>query len=254
MSMGRSGLSSALWACRIGAAVFAFGAAQAMADVVVVSSNTRTYKAGQELGDSQSIQLGAQERITVLLPSNSVREVKGPFSGTVADIGKGRPSSGRDLWALVKGYFVTGGVDESRVAATRALAPTPNAAPSEDVRPWDAVPLGKPGIYCVAGNNGVRITRDSAGASQSVKLADKSMTKIASVEFAEGATVASWPAAVPVENEASYRFVASGRPPAEFTLKVLEKADLEGPDVLAALYGKGCKDQITAWLKTKAAE
>lgn len=221
---------------------------QAQADIVILSSRAAAYKAGQELNDGHTLSLASGESVTVLLPSNAVREVSGPFSGTVADLGQGRPSGGRELWTLIKGYFTTGGVDESQVAATRAFAPIP--APPKAAIPWNAIPLGKSGIYCVASGEPASVARKETGAAQSVKLATKSMTQIADITFAEGSAAAEWPAAVPIENDAGYRFIMAGRPPVEFTLKVLEKADFEGPEVLAALYGKGCKDQIEAWLKS----
>src|SRR5690606_4801731 len=156
---------------------------QAQADIVILSSRAAAYKAGQELNDGHTLSLASGESVTVLLPSNAVREVSGPFSGTVADLGQGRPSGGRELWTLIKGYFTTGGVDESQVAATRAFAPIP--APPKTAIPWNAIPLGKSGIYCVASGEPASVARKETGAAQSVKLATKSMTQIADITFAE---------------------------------------------------------------------
>lgn len=229
------------------------GMPAARADVVVLSSDSRNYRAGQELSDGDAITLSEQERISVLLPSNAVREIKGPHDGKVADLASGRPSSGRELWTLVKGYLTTGGVDESQVAATRALSPTSStpAAPDEDAS-WRALPLGASGAFCVVEGEAVRIVRDGA-ARQSVRLANQGMLKIATVDFAEGAASAPWPESLPMVSETRYRFIYPGRSPTEFTLKVVGKTDIEGPEVLAALHAAGCSQQIAAWLKTKAA-
>jgi hypothetical protein len=229
----------------------------ALADVVVLSSDTRSYRAGQELRDNDRLTLNDQERVTVLLPTNTVREVKGPFDGLISDLGRGRPSSGRELWTLIKGYFTTGGVTESQVGGTRSLSPlsAPETQPPKPAatRPWTSIPISKPGIYCVAAGEPVSIARLADGAVATVKLADKGMTKIAPVDFAAASDVAAWPEAVPLANEAGYRFMMPGRPPVEFTVKFLEKADIEGDEVLAALYGRGCSEQIKAWIASKNA-
>lgn len=230
----------------------------ALADVVVLSSESRSYRAGQELKDDDRLTLKEQERITVLLPTNTVREVKGPFDGLVSDLGRGRPSSGRELWTLIKGYFTTGGVTETQVGGTRSLSPSAatDTQPSKPAptRPWTSIPVSKTGIYCVAAGEPVSIARLADAPAGTVKLADKAMTKIAPVDFAATSDVAQWPEAVPLANEAGYRFMTPGRPPVEFTVKFLEKADMEGDEVLAALYGRGCSEQIKAWIASKNAE
>jgi hypothetical protein len=227
-----------------------------MADVLVLSSSTRHYKPGQELRDSTSITLADGDRLSLLLPSNAVRDVTGPFSGTIGDLASGRPSGGNSLWAMVKNYWLTGGVSESQVAATRAMTPidSPAKPASSAAMPWDAIPLNASGIFCAASGEPVKIVRDGAAEAIQVRLADKKMVKIGLVRFSAGASEAVWPESVPLVNEAGYRFIREGHPPAEFTLKLLDKPDLEGPDVLATLYGKGCSGQITAWLKDKAGQ
>jgi hypothetical protein len=223
-----------------------------MADVIVLSSTSAKYSPGRELGDSERIELPDGGKLSLLLPSNAVRDVEGPYKGAVADLAKGRPSGGRDLWGLVKNYWTTGGVSESQVAATRELSLS--SAPAKPATQWDAVPLNGSGIFCIPSGEPVKIARGKPGGAEEVKLADRKMTKIGIVRFGEGASEALWPDNVPVANEAGYRFIRQGRPPAEFTLKLIAKPDLDGPGVLAALYGKGCSEQIAAWLRNKASQ
>jgi hypothetical protein len=233
--------------------------APAVADVVVISSNTRAYRAGQELKDSERLKLGSSDLITVLLPTNAVREVKGPFDGDVSELGRGRPSSGRELWTLITSYFTTGGVDESRVGGTRALSPTATTPPRDATppagseAPWTAIPLGEAGVYCVASDQPPEIVRVSGSPTGAVRLAAKDMTAIAGLAFDGGAASVQWPASIPLADDASYRFIIPGQPSVAFTVKLIEKSGLESPEVLTVLYEKGCTAQIKAWLKSQNA-
>lgn len=231
-------------------AFLVFAVSPVLADVIIVATDVPTYKRGQILQDNDVIDVPANARVTVLLSTNAVREIKGPVKQTVADLSKGRPSIATSLWQQVVAFFNTGGVGSSAGATRSFSTPSVSDTPlSADT--WRAVPLDVSDTACVAAGQPIKFGRRDTRSSFDFRIADAGMTGVAGVSFAAGQSEASWPGEIPAAT-GSYMLLIPGVPPKRFTLKIIETRQLQGETVLESLEREGCRSQLKLWLQSAA--
>ena len=223
----------------------------AYADVVIVATTAPAYRVGQVLHDGDSLHLPGGSRMTVLLSTNSVREIKGPFDRQVADLSKGRPSRLTELWQQVTGYFESGGVNVIPGATRAVQAPGGSASQMAvvDKEAWKAVPANIQGTACAEKDAPVKFRRKgNIKGPAEVRLSDAGLKATGAVHWDAGQAEAPWPVSVPAAS-GEYILTVGGQAPRRFTFKLLDKSALGGDLVLVTLKSEGCSQQIDIWLQ-----
>src|SRR5918993_2584762 len=175
-------------------------AVAAEAAVLVVRSSgpsAKAYPAGKAVPEAQVITLKAND-VVILLDSRGTRTLRGPgkFSATAS----ASTATTSSLAALTGQNTAR----RSRVGAVRR--PPSGATDGRNV--WQA-DVARSGNICVANPADLGLYRGNAAAAESVKITDGA-GKTATVKFAAGQKIASWPADVPVTAGGRYQVAGSG--------------------------------------------
>ena len=109
----------------------------AHADVYVLESTTMTISSGSHLAASDTIMIPKGSFIRAVLPSGKTQTIKGPYSGSVADLDKGQPHNDGVI-AWIRNILETGGSKEATPGATRGIRREPAAV--NMAFSWSAVP------------------------------------------------------------------------------------------------------------------
>jgi hypothetical protein len=221
----------------------------AAAQIYVMESTAAAIRVGSaiDMGDTLSIPSGGH--IRAVLPSGKTQTIKGPYTGSVADLAKGQPvNEGVSAW--IKNVLKTGGATESTAGATRSIARPPErpAAPFS----WTAIPVAD-GSVCI--EKGAKPSLVRAGASkppERATIVDSANGQQADAQWAEGADSAGWPAGLALRADATYYVLLPDRPRRQITLRVLDRLPDED-DVLTELQRRGCSGQFAAWVRGKLA-
>lgn len=221
----------------------------AAAQIYVMESTVATVRVGSaiDMGDTLSIPAGGH--IRAVLPSGKTQTIKGPYTGSVADLAKGQPIN-EGVMAWIKNVLRTGGATESTAGATRSIARPPE-------RPvgafsWSAIPVAD-GTVCI--QKGAKPTLVRAGTSKPAERAtivDSGNGQQADVQWTEGGDTAVWPANLALRADTTYYVLVPDRPRRQITLRVLDRLPGED-DVLAELQRRGCSGQFAAWVRGKLA-
>jgi hypothetical protein len=231
--------------------LLAVGAAQpAAANIIIMESNVASINVGAELASTDTITIPAGNFIRAMLPSGKTQTIRGPYSGSVADIAKGQsPNEGVLAW--VRNLLQTGGATETTPGATRSIgriAPKPRVQFS-----WQEVPVAGDATICVQKGAALTLLRVAAPRADSVVVVDMASGKRAEVQWASGNDRAAWPADIPVRADGIYDLFIKDRARQQITLRVLDRLPEEG-DVLTELHRLGCKPQFEAWVRSRLAE
>lgn len=221
----------------------------ALADIYVIESSAPAIKAGSQLADADSLAVPAGASVRVLLPSGKTQTVKGPYNGTVADVGKGQLNS-TGMIAWLRTFLQTGGANEATPGVTRSFsAPAPRATGFS----WNTVVTGVDGVLCVPSGQGLQLKRAITTKPDRVMVVDRETSARGEVEWGIGKDTTAWPANVPVRAGATYDILIPDRPKRAVVVRVLPKVPEEA-DVLNELHAQGCKTQFEAWLRDSAAQ
>lgn len=225
----------------VGAAV-AF-ANQAAADVLIVSSTAPLLKPGQQLADSETLVVPAGANIRVMLPSGATLQIKGATSRQVKEITKGEPIVDV-VWSKAKELLVTGGVDQSRVGATRSFRAPAAVA---DTFSWTTVGPTAAGNVCIDNSGSLAIERP-AGAPNEVTLIDTGKNARAKLDFSAGAAV-PWPQSIVASDGGNYQMTYGTAGLRQFKLRMVDKAATADGVALRTLLQNDCKAQAKTWAK-----
>jgi hypothetical protein len=216
-------------------------AVAAEAAVLVVRSSgpsAKAYPAGKAVPDAQMITLKAND-VVILLDSRGTRTLRGPgkFSATAS----ASTATTSSLAALTGQNTAR----RSRVGAVRR--PPSGATDGRNV--WQA-DVARSGNICVANPADLGLYRAKATGAERVTITDGA-GKTATVRFAEGQKIASWPADVPVTAGGRYQVAGSGTN-ASFTARLIQPvpAGLEG--LAQSLIRNDCQAQLDVLIDTVA--
>jgi hypothetical protein len=217
-------------------------ATAARADLHVIESGVAAIKVGSQLADRDSITIPAGAQIRVVLPSGKTQTVRGPFTGTVADLAGGQPRN-EGVLTWLKDFLKTGGATEATPGATRSIGrevPKPRLAFS-----WSAVPVTMDGSVCIDKGARLELVRAPSLPAERVAVIDAASSERGEAQWEAGSDRAAWPAG-------TYHFIVGDRPPRRITLRVLPNLPADD-DVLTELHRLGCKQQFEAWVREKVA-
>lgn len=220
-----------------------------LADIYVMESSAASIKVGIRIADSEQISIPAGSQVRVILPSGKTQTIKGPYSGSVADLVKGeRPNPGVMAW--IKGILQTGGATEATPGATRSIRMEP-VAPRVGFS-WVAVPVHADSVVCVQKGAKLQLVRGPSSREDRVAVIDSAGSDRGEAQWAAGSDATPWPDGLTPRADGVYYLVVQDRPRRQVTLRVLDRLPAED-NVLAELEARGCKYQFEAWVKAKMA-
>ena len=225
------------------------GLSPARADLHVIESTAAAIKVGSQLADSDSITIPAGTQIRVVLPSGKTQTVKGPFTGTVAELAKGQPRN-EGVLAWLRDFLKTGGATEATPGATRSIG-------REALKPrvgfsWSAVPAMIDGDICVEKSARLQLVRAPSMRVERVTVIDAASSERGEAQWEAGSDRAAWPVNLAPRSDGTYHILVGDRARRQITLRVLEKLPADD-DVLTELHRLGCKQQFEAWVREKVA-
>jgi len=216
-------------------AAFASIPAAAIAGVVVAASgpSASQYTVGKKIGDTERITLRAGDTLTVL-DGDGTRVLRGP--GTFS-LDQQSGASQRNTFAVLT---------ERRSAnrmRTGAVRGDGTGTPTHSPNLW-YVDVSQPGKVCLAGNERVRLWRNTTEGDATFLLrADGGGSH--TVTFGDGEMLAPWDTSLlPISSGGVYHIAGPTGPDQELTVVVLD-AVAEDPEALAAqLIENGCTNQL----------
>jgi hypothetical protein len=186
--------------------------------LVVVESTVAGISSGQILDGAKPLDIAAGKSVTVITESGQVKKLAGPFSGAPAGkAGGGGPDIVASLSRLIEGKS-GGGV-------------------------WD-IDAFRSGTHCIVAGSEARLWR--AKAKKKAKLQIKTLPygkKVAS-NWAAGADVLAWPAAVEIKDGAEYLMRrAKGLTASRVTLRLIPGDTPSDVHRVAWMADNGCVRQ-----------
>jgi hypothetical protein len=233
------------------AAVLTAGAlnpSPAAAQIYVMESTVAAIRVGSALDMGAAISIPAGAHIRAVLPSGKTQTIKGPYSGTVADLAKGQPIN-EGVTAWIKNVLKTGGATETTPGATRSIA-----RPAEKPRAafsWSTIPV-MDGTVCIEKGAKLRLVRAASAKPDRVTVVDAGTGQQAEAQWEADRDTTDWPAGVAPRADTTYYMLVPDRPRRQVTLRVLDRLPAED-DVLAELHRLGCSSQFEAWVRGKLA-
>lgn len=236
--------------CPIALAAVFVAATAARADLHVIESGVAAIKVGSLLADRDSITIPAGAQIRVVLPSGKTQTVRGPFTGTVAELAKGQPRN-EGVLAWLKDFLKTGGATEATPGATRSIgreAPKPRLGFS-----WSAVPVTMDASVCVEKGARLQLVRAPNLPAERVAVIDAASSERGEAQWEAGSDRPAWPANLTPRPDGTYHIIVGDRPPRRIVLRVLPTLPADD-DVLTELHRLGCRQQFEAWVREKVAK
>ena len=228
--------------------VVAMSPSPAAAQIYVMESTAAAIRVGSALDLGAAISIPAGSHIRAVLPSGKTQTIKGPYTGTVADLAKGQPIN-EGVTAWIKNILKTGGATEATPGATRSIA-----RPAEKPRAafsWSTIPV-MDGTVCIEKGAKLRLVRVASSKAERVTVVDAGNGQQAEAQWEAGSDTADWPAGVAPRADVTYYMLVPDRPRRQITLRVLDRLPAED-DVLAELHRLGCSYQFEAWVRGKLA-
>jgi hypothetical protein len=226
------------------------GLAPALAQVYIIESTAPGIKVGAQLAMTDSVAIPAGASVRAVLPSGKTQTVKGPYSGSVADLAKGQEVN-EGVVGWLKNILQTGGASEATPGATRSAGvPRPRSTPHFS---WSQVPTAIDGSVCIGKGTQLQLARAPVPVAQRVAVVDVDSAARGEAEWPVNADLVPWPAGVAIRPGGAYYLLLEGRPRRQVKLEVLDKLPADD-DLLAELQKRGCRYQFEAFLREKLAE
>lgn len=259
--------------CRFGTsaagmlAILVVAGSPAHADVIVVSSNASSIKAGSVLGNDKTLDVPSGARVRIMMPSGRTQELKGPAKVKVAELGRGEAIN-ESLWNDVKRLVSNQKqATESTIGAVRSMAPksatdksgddqgagspralknVPEPVPAPSFS-WRRVPIDAGGDVCVEKGAALELLRGAPGRPLAISIVNMQSKKRAAAEFAVGSATAAWPADIGSE-VGLYAVVMPDGVKRDIRLRPIAPLP-EADETLRVLHGQRCLLQVEAWLR-----
>jgi hypothetical protein len=217
------------------------------ADLYVLESTTTTINPGSHIATSDRITIPAGSFIRAVLPSGKTQTIKGPFSGSAADLDKGQALN-EGVLGWLRSILETGGAKELTPGATRSIKREPPR--SATAFSWSAVPVAIDAVVCVPKGGKVELVRTPATRPDHVSIIDAATGARGEAQWEAGEAATAWPASLPPRTDAIYYLLVPDRPQRRLTVRLIESVPPDD-DVLVVLQRLGCKPQFDAWVREK---
>jgi hypothetical protein len=221
-------------------------ASPATAQLYVMESTVAAIRVGSAFDMNATINIPAGGHIRAVLPSGKTQTIKGPYTGTVAELAKGQPIN-EGVTAWLKNILKTGGATESTTGATRSIT---RPVKFRTAFSWSTVPVVDGTTVCVEKGAKLRLARAAPSKAERVTVLDTVSGQQAEVQWEANRDTADWPSGVTPRTDVVYYVLLPDRPRRQITLRVLERLPAED-DILAELRRLGCGSQFEEWVREK---
>jgi len=236
-------------------------AAPASSQILILSSDAGidALKPNTELGEKDRLKVPAGKTVRIMLPSGATSVIQGPADRPVRELTGGQVRL-ESLWQRVKGYLA--GRDSAKAAGSRGL-PLAERGPLavSALLSWTVVPIpaNSNGAICVLNGTPLSFARLSVAPPAGAAEKEPSMKLALGEKLAEDAAVvtwkstdekAPWPQKIRVFDGGRYYAVPNFTVPSKFDLKMIERASVEGSQILVVLNENKCYEQINAWVNS----
>lgn len=233
----------------VGLFLLALGSlSSARADLYVIESTAAGIKVGSRLADSDRLSIPAGAYVRAVLPSGKTQTIKGPYTGPVADFGKGQVRN-EGVIAWLRTILQTGGSTEATPGATRGFTREKPKSPPATFS-WSQIPVAQGGNVCVQKGSNLQFVRASSAQAEHMTVVDAASSEQAEVQWAGGSTSAAWPKNLTPRADGTYYLMLPNKPRVGLTLRVVEPLPADD-DVLKELHRLDCKHQFEAWVREK---
>jgi hypothetical protein len=184
-----------LWILVVTVVSLSFWATIHAAQLVVISSNAPTLKAGAIVDGAASIMLSPGVTVTLISPEGKTIKLKGPYKGKPEPLPSGKTNNLLNSLSQI----VTGPPENDPSLAVFRAAP---GAARPDV--W-AINVGRSGVYCVRADRPATLWRAQAG--RKIVLEIKQVggrQRETRKEWPQGKRTMIWPAELPLADGATY--------------------------------------------------
>jgi hypothetical protein len=223
------------------------GSSPARADLYVLESTTTTISPGSHLAANDPISIPAGSFIRAVLPSGKTQTIKGPFSGSAADLDKGQAHN-EGVLTWLRSILETGGSKEFTPGATRSIRREPQRVSA--AFSWSSVPVTTDAVVCVLKDGKVELVRAPSTRPERVSIIDSATGARGEAQWEADSAVTAWPASLPPRADATYYLLVPDRPQRQLILRLIESVPPDD-DVLLVLQRLGCKPQFEAWVREK---
>jgi hypothetical protein len=218
---------------------------QGRARIYVIESTVSTILVGKEYALTDTITLPAGASIRAVMPSGKTKTIRGPYSGSLADLAKGQKLNER-VFAWIKNFFETGGAQEKTTGAARSARPPP----SPGTFSWTAVPVAEDNVLCVVKGDSLKLVRASSQTAARITVVDIARAQKGESRWAKGSLSTAWPSSVGLRPDAIYTLLVPDQEPRELKLRILDRVPGD-EDLLTELAARGCRHQFDAWMRSR---
>jgi hypothetical protein len=218
---------------------------QGQARIYVIESTVSTIQVGKEYALTDTIALPAGATIRAVMPSGKTQTIRGPYSGSVADLAKGQKLNER-VFAWIRNFFETGGAQEKTTGAARGMLPPPSPSPFS----WTAVPVWEDNVLCVVKGDSLQLVRPASQATARITVVDIERAQKGEARWAKGSLSTAWPSSVGLRPDAIYTLLVPDQEPRELKLRILDRVPGD-EDLLTELAARGCRHQFDAWMRSR---
>jgi hypothetical protein len=222
----------------------------ARADLYVIESTAAGITPGTYLRSNDNVTIQAGSYIRAVLPSGKTQSIRGPYTGTVANLGKGQGENAGVL-AWLRNILQTGGATEATPGATRSLGKE-QPKPLKVGFSWTIVPATMTGTVCIQKGGNLQLARAPSSQAERVVVLDVVKSQQGEAQFSAGSDVTAWPSTIQPRADGIYYMSVESQPRRQVTLRVLDQLPTE-EDVLAELQRLGCKYQFETYVREKLA-
>lgn len=167
------------------------------AELVVTSTSTSNFKAGQLIESSSEIALPKDATLTLMYESGKIITLTGPRSGPVQPDTSSNQSSG--LFSSILKIFSDKKLKSQTLGAVRSVGGS--KLPQD---PW-AIIANKTGRYCVTSTRAVVLWRANSSRTSNLVLINIDSDKEVKTVWHSGQNTLHWPRLLPLVDGATYR-------------------------------------------------
>lgn len=227
--------------------LLALTAAPALADVVVIGSDTANIAIGTILTSGQRIDVPQGASVRIMTQSGRIELIAGP-AGREVSAYDDEGATDESLWTEVAALSQSAveGLDETS-GATRGLAPE-EPEPAPYTFSWQAIPLDAEGDMCVARDAPLKLVRSATEGVLAVTIVDlQGGNRTGEAVFAAGKAEAPWPASI-APRVGAFALRPAGAAARQVRLRLISPVPAPA-DAVRVLHSQRCELQRNALLE-----
>ncbi len=213
--------------------VFSFAEA---AQLVVIASNSSSFKPGQMIDGSATLFLEQGGVLTLVSQQGKTLKLQGPYEGQPA------PEKGDSTDSVLDSLSRI--ISESEQSAALAVF----RSTSKKRSPW-TINISKAGQYCVSTQDKLTLRRPKPLTSGVLEITDDGTRQTTLVSWNEGDRTVLWPIDLKIKDHARYQLSFPGQAPVQISLRVLPGDLATNMHKIVWMSDQGCTKQANKLLK-----